>query len=76
MGILEERGPAEFPHFEHIKSNTTVLFRRELKDEFFDNLHQYIDHAAGIVSQAIDRIFPDSHYAMTDEGVAEDGEAH
>ncbi len=60
--ILNRDKPEECLNMDQIKSNTAIIFRHELKDELFDNLHDYIDKALEICERAVDEMFPDHLY--------------
>ena len=62
MAVIEAVGDAAYPRHQQIKTSTTVIFRRQLDDELYDNLNQSIDSAVAAVAQAIDNLFPDSMY--------------
>ena len=63
MAVVHRRGESEFPASEQIKTNTAVLFRKDLHESLFDELSQWIDRSLAVVAEAIDSVFPDARYA-------------
>lgn len=61
--LIDKEKPTECKNAVQIKANTVLLFRHELNDELFDNLHDYIDKALVLCEGAVDGIFPDNQYA-------------
>jgi len=61
--LIRDERAAAFPGHDHIKSSTTILFKRDLGEELLDNINQYVDSALDVVAEAIDRIFPDADYS-------------
>ena len=74
--VIEAEGGDRFPRAEHLKRNTTVLFRCDLGDGLFDDLNDYVDRAMEVIEAAIDRLYPDSAYpteAAGDEAPGDGG---
>lgn len=62
MEVVRSNGAEMFPNSELIKSNTAILFKREIGNELFENLNQYIDAAILACEEAVYRVFPDFDY--------------
>lgn len=62
MEVVRSKGDEMFPNSEQIKSNTAILFKREIGNELFENVNQFIDSAVLVCEEAVDRLFPDSQY--------------
>ena len=62
MEVVRSKGDEMFPNSEQIKSNTAILFKREIANELFENMNQFIDSAVVVCEEAVDKIFPDSQY--------------
>lgn len=55
-------GEQDFPDFEHVKTNTAILFRRPLSSSLFDTINQIVDGSLRVIETSIDNIFPDDDY--------------
>ena len=65
--LAAQKGESTFPGAYHVKSDTAVVFRRLITDTLFDELGGSVDDAIELVEEAVDVLFPNSHYAVPAE---------
>lgn len=51
-----------YPGSEHVKSNTAILFRHEVRADLLDGLSQSVDAAMQLVEAGVDQLYPDAEY--------------
>lgn len=70
MDIVRRRR-AEFPDSDQVKTNTAILFGRDIGESLLDELGHWVGLSLDAVAEAVDELFPDSAYSV-DEVVEED----
>lgn len=62
--IIKNDPESLFQDHKLIKNDKAILFRHELDNHLYEDIHMYIEKSLAICEQAIDALFPDCDYKL------------
>ncbi len=65
FSVIQKQDSARYPRAEHIKRDTTVIYRCDIEESLFDDINDWVDRGLNVICEAVDQMFPDTQYANT-----------
>jgi hypothetical protein len=65
FAVIQKHDSSEFPRAEHIKRDTTVIYRCDIEESLFDDINNCVNRGLDVICEAVNQIFPDSEYTDT-----------